>query len=1057
MKRYICTISSFGLSMMLASCTVDEPLGWVVNAESCVIEDIGSSQGVSTSIDLNDVDEDESIIESYRNKQLQCIDDHVKLASYHQCDWQWGTNASFSMDIAQLSEIKALNLDESAAFREYLKKKEDNKATAEYWKPICETEGLICITSFEDLANTKNDFEGTCGKDDSCKNWPPKTDVYLLNDIVVTPKELSAFKSGSLCNLKLQSIPCANNSTITFEGMDHSIFELLDNVEFERINIKIEGLSKDSQEVRLANELRCSTIDQSNISVDQATSAVFGLTRDSRITNSQFDIKTVETSTSVVSLVSDRIDHSEISSTVIRGILKNIGESCPSNDKDVEENRLGIGALSGSVKNSEIQDVVLDNVSVIASKQCIVGGLIGYAENVHITYEEENADKANEILGKNWVGGRVGYMQSGSIQGTALDRSQRHLSETYRVQGHYDVGGFVGYASSDTEIKNIKNKVDVVNGDKERVGGFVGHLYGNADNILNLIGDINKVDQASYWNDDYALECGDANNDDPGNGCLHSHALETVGIFLVGAQKQGGFAGVIDGQAIVSNIQNKIDNITGYEKIGGFAGVIEKLTSVSQSTNSVTGRLSTSGGGGAIGVNRGSLYQFNSEVNLITAKSGVGGFVGSNEHTGSLSHVNSHVEMIMGLRYVGGFMFQSDGMIDNVASNATRIMGNNQFGGFAYAVGGIVTNVSSKVGEIIGKEYACQTDKTNILCVKYPIVGKEEDVIQLCILAENLTVMSSYWVSCTNVCDNNCNAPNYPAVIGGFAAVGDIEKYGPVLRNISTQFDSLSGGYHLGGFLAEQSFYAWGKTSVAYSRQLFFENISVVGKIKSSIEPNTNAGFIGRVYNINQEYVNNNHLSLRFHLISSMVQFEYDNGIKKPDDYNSLFIGQFSEKDKNNSMDDNNFLTSVKGLLEDAFFVVKQAIESDEFYKIWGHIPSVFVYCDDLKSICSTRTDGDKNCQCKASYYNVMWNEFINKVGYIGSYGDENEGCDACKDEHSLSCAKCILNELNGGNVQQPVEWKIKTRTDGNEPFEHYLTFDLPLKILYPEFEFEVD
>ncbi len=1018
MKRYVCTLSSFGLSMMLVSCAVDEPLGWVVNAESCVIEDMGSSQGVSTSIDLNDVDEDASIIESYRNKQLQCIDDHVKLASYHQCDWQWGANASFSQDIDGLKEVAALNID-SELLEAYVNRKQQEKTSTEYWKRVCETEGWYCIASIDDLA-ALNAYMGDLNQDGECGNLSARKNVYLINDIKITSKELkkiNEFGIDSLYNLKIQTVPCIDEISIKFEDVEKTVFDFVYNVEFERINIIIQGNHDVDQKLRFAKELNCSTINQSSFTAQQLNSALFEQINESQIRDSRFDVS-IENET-VVGLVSDHILKSEISNSIINGSLINTGESdCTQKDDHSECTSYGIGALAGRIEESSLHNVMLDNVSVIAKKQSRVGGLAGYAKNVHMTYDHsENTDSAKEVLGRNYVGGRLGYMDGGSIRATTSEYGYRHLSITGRVQGHYDVGGFVGYVSSDAVIMDIKNNVDVVNGDKERVGGFVGHLFGLAENISNRIGTINKWDEPSYWEGEYLLDCANAPYNEGRDACFRVHPEATLGQVVYNANYIGGFAGSLSDKAQMEHIQNRVDRIIGGEFVGGLVGDITQFARIRLVANKVTQYIS---GymyvGGAVGNNAGRINGIHNVVNSIYASKIAGGAVSYNTNSGSIKELLNEAELVACQSLCGGCVGESDGMVDTVKSNVKSLKANAYAGGFTADASGMMEDIYSVVGKVEG--IGCDPIKADDYGVQE--LCCEFGDVKLCRLTAIEGGQSSdehgnyirLWNVCGIIDTNDAQSPELSCRLGGFAGLAESSVYGPSLINIATHFGEVTGDYDLGGFVAYHDF----SRGLILPRYSLYQNVAVSGIVKrrSSFSPETTSGFIGHIIGIYPDKYDTL-ISFKMHLISSMITIKngLDEEISSP-----TFIGDISLK--SNLQNENDYIEKIGKILDNAVLIGKD-------------IPVIYSGCygDDCTPIYSlTSLTSRLNIAIKTIKNQFSASEFKK--------------------------AEANFNQLvkdNGWSTLRPVDWKIGD-AELCKPYAQCLTFDsVSDHLIVPEFD----
>jgi len=900
MKRRCIYICALVLSIAFASCAVEEPLGWTVNGNTCVVEDLGSSQGTSITIDLNNVDAEEDVIQSFRESQKKCVASHVKAASYQNCEWQWGTNDSFSQKISDLKEVVELELSSEILDQLESEKAKEQQACFD-GSAFCRQEGVNCITSAEDFVKLK-DIMGNTSSSSKCGAASQRHSVYIWNDITLTANNIQNMKEAgitSLYNLNILS-PSGEKPTITFEDVGETLFESINNVQLNNINIVVNYNIKNSDKseetpVRFAKELNCSDINSSSFEATQTNAALFESVDRSYIISSKFNV--TATGQNVKGLVADRmLKEVSITDVSVSGTLKNTGVSdCSAVHKTLGEdgkvtvthddsgynndksNAAGIGALAGHISQSLIHNAGLNSVTVDAPEQCVVGGLIGYAEDVQLTYDNSSfEDSANEVLGKDWVGGRIGYMNGGSVQTVVAKSDERHSVETKRVQGHYDVGGFVGYVSRDASVADIKNNVSVVNGDKENIGGFVGHTFGAIEKITNVVGTVNKWDEPSYWTGTYKLDCSDAPhifkldpNDE--NKCLHILKEETVGTSIYNVNHVGGFAGMLDGQGRIDNIHNTVNSMTGWYGVGGVAGYLSQNASLNEIANHVKGLISgREAVGGVVGNNDGRVYRINNNTQSVQGKADIGGAVGLNTNTGSISEVMNATESVACSMLCGGCIGESDGTVDTIKSSVTSVVANAYAGGFTAGASSTTSNIYSVVDSVKGVKCATYSNNAyglediccelngNTICRSTCLDGGQK---------ENSTGLIRLWNLCTN--EDGTQNSAFSCELAGFAAVGDSSVYGPSLTNIVAHFGEVRGDYDLGGFLAYQSYL----TKWALPRNTLYENIAVSGNIvrTSELRPNNTSGLVGSFRDIDARSFESL-VSLNIHLVSSMVR-----------------------------------------------------------------------------------------------------------------------------------------------------------------------------------------
>jgi len=204
-----------------------------------------------------------------------------------------------------------------------------------------------------------------------------------------------------------------------------------------------------------------------------------------------------------------------------------------------------VGGLVGNAKADITNCYCTVDVVGLADKTQWVGGLVG-----DLNGTIQNCYATGDVTGDNYVGGLVGYAQSGDI-------SNCYTAGTVTGTSSY-AGGFVGYVC-DSTIQNCYS-IGAVAGTSSYAGGFVGYVYDNTT-IQNC----------------YAT--GDViGDDDVGGfaGCAVNDNTTIQNCYVTGAVDGNNYVGGFVGYVYDTAIQNcySIGSVSGNSDLGGFIGRI---------------------------------------------------------------------------------------------------------------------------------------------------------------------------------------------------------------------------------------------------------------------------------------------------------------------------------------------------------------------------------------------------------------------------------------------------------------------------------------------------
>jgi hypothetical protein len=290
---------------------------------------------------------------------------------------------------------------------------------------------------------------------------------------------------------------------------------------------------------------------------------------------------------------------------------------------------------------------------------------IGLFSDASSTSLLENISLTNEsVIGRNFVGGLVGYDNGGTVQTSG---------STGTISGFQEIGGLVGFNNGG--LVQTCYSTDTVSGDTEgnTVGGLVGGNFGlvetsyaagavsgngDADFIGGLVGYNEGSVEASY-----------------ATGAVN-------GYFYV-----GGLVGINYGGAVEASCAS--GPVNGYYYVGGLVGDNYGAVETSQATGAVDGFFYVGGLVGANfslgGANDGLVEASYASGAVTTGGSGseyIGGLVGFNFDTVKTSYSTGQVTGGSNSSFVGGLVGYNEGEVEESYSSG-------EASGFS-GVGGLV-------------------------------------------------------------------------------------------------------------------------------------------------------------------------------------------------------------------------------------------------------------------------------------------------------------------------------------------------------------------------------
>jgi len=344
----------------------------------------------------------------------------------------------------------------------------------------------------------------------------------------------------------------------------------------------------------------------------------------------------------------------------------------PVGNKDTKFN----GVFDGNyhiIYNATIEQTYGDNIGIF--------GYIGTGEIINLIAENVN------ITARRWVGGMVGYNESGSIS-SCYSSGVVTGNEKSNFNGNY-VGGLVGYNGSSI---GSCGSIASVSGVDWYVGGLVGYNTGSITDCYsegNVTGAHPRV-----------------------GGLVGENAGSITSCYstcpVISDTYVGGLVGEnIPGSSIISCYST--GTVNGHNYVGGLVGFNTGLIASCYSSSLVRGTDWYVGGlvGGTYG-----LITLSHSTGNVNGKDGAGGFVGFTDYHSSIASCYSTGNVSGKGYFVGGFVGYHKGGSTSSCYSMGSASGWNSVGGFVgniehgtiadcYSIG----NVSSRysIGGFAGK------------------------------------------------------------------------------------------------------------------------------------------------------------------------------------------------------------------------------------------------------------------------------------------------------------------------------------------------------------------
>lgn len=265
---------------------------------------------------------------------------------------------------------------------------------------------------------------------------------------------------------------------------------------------------------------------------------------------------------------------------------------------------------------------------------------------------------ANDIVGKDNVGGLSGYSDNSTFNGVSFSST--------KIQGGTNVGGLAGNTGDNMILSDNTVAVTI-----NATGDYVGGLIGKNDAGYNLSISGCKVNDSRITGNNYV---GGAIG---GNIGYHSTTNSMSSCYIhadiTGSQKVGGICGHSENYTQTVNMLNcgYIGNINGATYIGGLIGYINKTNNNKKPEDSQNGcfAVGTISGtsdyiGGLIGYDKGYYNPYSNSVQncyfsgSVLGRNYTAGLVGY-KHFGTIS--NSYCSAsVLGNQYVGGLVGYQD-------------------------------------------------------------------------------------------------------------------------------------------------------------------------------------------------------------------------------------------------------------------------------------------------------------------------------------------------------------------------------------------------------------
>jgi len=336
--------------------------------------------------------------------------------------------------------------------------------------------------------------------------------------------------------------------------------------------------------------------------------------------------------------------------------------------------------LFGSIDAAEVKNLIIDNININVPAGNNVGGLAGLMglNGGGVGSTISNVSASGSIIGKDYVGGLFGYVESNNNIIT-------YLTSSININGNNFVGGLIGFDNSSI---NNSSTTGNITGTGDDIGGLVGEMFDSSVSINNsyTTGDITGPRYigglVGQFNGDSVLNSYSTGDINGGsyigglvgifNGTTLSYSYTTGSVTSIDGNYIGGLVGQI--KALEISDCHTIGQVeSGGQDVGGLFGLFYN-DSLSTITNTYT---------------KGSVTStYNGTDNFAYVGGLIGDFSSGNGSSLDYSYALGNVNSIKG--YIGG-------LIGNDSSAA----GNNTIS-FVYATGNVTSTEGDKVGGLIG-------------------------------------------------------------------------------------------------------------------------------------------------------------------------------------------------------------------------------------------------------------------------------------------------------------------------------------------------------------------
>lgn len=273
-----------------------------------------------------------------------------------------------------------------------------------------------------------------------------------------------------------------------------------------------------------------------------------------------------------------KIDSASIKCKDIVGALA--GQSLYSNISNVNINELKInatnenaGGLVGISNSSQITKCSIKVSEDIFGTVEYCGGIVGsLLSNSKLINSSFTASNNSKIIGTNYIGGLVGYVENSEIKNSNFDgtvnasdneiggiagKASKASIESCKalngaINGNSNVGGICGNLSSDSAVEKCLSSTDIA-GTADNVGGLVG--YSANSNIVNSYVEDKKVDNK-------ANHCGGIVGYIKDSEIEYCYSRANVS----GQDSVGGIAGSSEGTASIKNSASLSKELSGSNK-----------------------------------------------------------------------------------------------------------------------------------------------------------------------------------------------------------------------------------------------------------------------------------------------------------------------------------------------------------------------------------------------------------------------------------------------------------------------------------------------------------